>query len=100
MKVAVVTGASSGIGDATARRLDRDGWRVILVALRADRLEQLAAELRDAHPLALDLTDSDAPARVRERVEQEEGLHLLVNNAGSSARASFGDENGGHANIR
>jgi short-subunit dehydrogenase len=100
MKLAVVTGASSGIGEATARRLDRDGWRVILVARRADRLERLAGELGDAHPLALDLTDSDAPTRVRERVEQEEGLHLLVNNAGSSARAHFGDDDGGHSNIR
>jgi short-subunit dehydrogenase len=100
LSVAVVTGASSGIGEATARRLDRDGWRVIVVARRADRLEQLAAELRDAHPLVLDVTEADAPARVRERVEQEGGLHLLVNNAGGSARAQFGDEDGGHANIR
>ena len=95
-----MTGASSGIGEATARRLDRDGWRVIVVARRADRLEQLAAELRDAHPLVLDVTDADAPARVRERVEQEDGLRLLVNNAGGSARARFGDDDGGHANIR
>jgi uncharacterized protein len=96
----VVTGASSGIGEAAARRLDGDGWRVFMVARRRDRLEDLAGELRDAHPLALDLTDAGAPARVRERVEQEGGLHLLVNNAGGSARAQFGDEDGGHANIR
>ena len=72
-RVALVTGASSGIGEATARRLDADGWRTIVVARRGDRLEQLAAELSDAHPFAIDLTDDDAPARVRERVEQEEG---------------------------
>jgi uncharacterized protein len=100
MTLAVVTGASSGIGEATARRLDRDGWRLILVARRADRLERLAGELRDAHPLVLDLTAPDAAARVCERVEQEEGLQLLVNNAGSSARGKFGDDDGGHANIR
>jgi short-subunit dehydrogenase len=100
LKLAVVTGSSSGIGEAAARRLDRDGWRVIMVARRADRLEQLAGELRDAQALPLDLTEPDAPARVRERAEQEGALHLLVNNAGGSARAQFGDEEGGHANIR
>jgi short-subunit dehydrogenase len=100
LKVAVVTGASSGIGEGAARRLDRDGWRVIMVARRAEKLEGLAAELRDAHPLALDLTERDAPSRVRERAEQDGALHLLVNNAGGSARAQFGDEDGGHANIR
>ncbi len=101
VNVAVVTGASSGIGEATARRLAREGWRVILVARRADRLEALAGELDEAHHLAIDLTDDDAPARVRERVREEGALHLLVNNAGSSWRAAFGDpEKGGHENVR
>jgi short-subunit dehydrogenase len=91
VRVAVVTGASSGIGEATARKLDAEGWRTIVVARRGDRLEELAGELNDAHPLALDLTEDDAPARVRERVEQEAGLHLLVNNAGSAWRGTFAD---------
>src|SRR4051812_20713113 len=99
-RVAVVTGASSGIGEATAQRLDRDGWRLILVARRADRLEELAGGLSDAHPLPVDLTDADAPAKVRERAEQEGALHLLVNNAGASWRANFGDEAGGWENVR
>jgi short-subunit dehydrogenase len=101
--VAVVTGASSGIGEATARRLDRDGWSLLLVARRAERLERLAGELRDASYLAVDLTDDDAPARVREAVESRHGgkLDLLVNNAGASRRAAFGDqEKGGYANVR
>ena len=101
MRVAIVTGASSGIGAATARRLDSEGWRVIVVARRAERLEELARRLRDAHPLALDLTAADAPERVRRRVEQEDGLHLLVNNAGASWPAAFAEpERGGYANVR
>jgi short-subunit dehydrogenase len=100
VKVALVTGASSGIGEAAARRLDQDGWRLLLVARRAERLEKLAGELSDAHPLALDLTEPDAPASARERAEAEGALHLLVNNAGASWGAEFGDEDGGWENVR
>jgi short-subunit dehydrogenase len=100
VKVALVTGASSGIGEATARHLDRDGWRLILVARRADRLEALAGSLRDAHALPLDLTAEDAPGRVRERVKEDGALHLLVNNAGSAWRAGFGEAEGGYDNVR
>ena len=101
-RAAVVTGASSGIGEATARRLAADGWRVLLVARRADRLEQIAAALSDASVLAIDLTDDEAPARVRGAVEERFGgqLDLLVNNAGANWRANFGDEDGGWENVR
>ncbi|MBA2504801.1 MAG: SDR family NAD(P)-dependent oxidoreductase [Thermoleophilaceae bacterium] len=96
---AVVTGASSGIGEATARRLGRDGWHVILVARRADRLEALARELPSSDVLALDLTADEAPAQVAEHVGEK--LDLLVNNAGAAWRAEFGDaENGGYENVR
>ena len=100
MKVALVTGASSGIGEATARRLDRDGWRLLLVARRADRLERLAGELRDAAPVPLDLTAADAPEQAREGADREGGLQLLVNNAGSAWRAGFGEPDGGYQNVR
>lgn len=102
MKTAIVTGASSGIGEATARRLGEDGWKLLLVARRADRLESLASSLPDASFLAVDLTATDAPAQVRAAVEERFSGHLdlLVNNAGGSWRAAFGDEDGGYENVR
>jgi short-subunit dehydrogenase len=100
VKTAIVTGASSGIGEATAKRLGADGWKLLLVARRADRLEALAASLPDASVLAVDLTEADAPARVRAEVEERFGgqLDLLVNNAGGSWRAPFSE--GGYENVR
>ncbi|MGO9881804.1 MAG: SDR family NAD(P)-dependent oxidoreductase [Solirubrobacteraceae bacterium] len=97
--VALITGASSGIGEATARRLAREpDTSLVLVARRVQLLEKLADELGGATVVALDLTDSDAPARVREAVEREHGeLHLLVNNAGAAWRGSFADN--GWANV-
>ena len=90
--VAVVTGASSGIGEATARRLARDGAQLVLVARREERLRALADELGGATVVAVDLTDDDAPERIRDAVESEHGrLDLLVNNAGAAWRGSFAE---------
>jgi short-subunit dehydrogenase len=99
--VAVITGASSGIGEATARRLARDGTTdIILVARREDRLRTLAESLGPrASYVAADLTDDDAPERVRAHVAERGGrLTLLVNNAGASWRGTFADE--GWANVK
>jgi short-subunit dehydrogenase len=87
--VAVVTGASSGIGEALARRLSGDGWRCVLLARREDRLERLAAELGgEAEPC--DVSDRDEVERVAAAVtERHPRVKLLVNNAGIAARASF-----------
>ncbi|HSB67330.1 MAG TPA: SDR family oxidoreductase [Anaerolineales bacterium] len=86
-KIAVVTGASSGIGAATARKLASQGLRVILVARRQERLEQLAAEIRNAGGLAeilpADLSQEAERQRVYSQVEGEYGrVDVLINNAG------------------
>jgi short-subunit dehydrogenase len=99
VKTAIVTGASSGIGEAAARRLGGDGWRLLLVARREDRLKALADSLPDASYLALDVTEAGAPGKVKAAVEERFGgqLDLLVNNAGGSWRAPFGE--GGYENV-
>ena len=83
-RVAVITGASSGIGEATARALAADGHRVALVARRADRIQALADELGDgALAIEADVTDRDALVVAARRVHDElGGADLLVNNAG------------------
>lgn len=97
--VALITGASSGIGAATARRLAREpDTAVVLVARRQELLQELAEEVGGATVVAIDLLSQDAPRRIRETIEREHGeLHLLVNNAGAAWRGSFAD--GGWANI-
>jgi short-subunit dehydrogenase len=83
-----VTGASSGIGEAAARLLGRDGWTLLLVARREDRLAALASEIGDAALYEVaDLTDPSSAGRIAARVESDFGrLDLLVNNAGGNRR--------------
>jgi NADP-dependent 3-hydroxy acid dehydrogenase YdfG len=86
-KVVLITGASSGIGEATARLLAHKGLQVVLGARRTDRLEAIASEIRDkggsAEYCALDVTSlDDMQAFVRFAKEKFGRIDVIVNNAG------------------
>jgi NADP-dependent 3-hydroxy acid dehydrogenase YdfG len=93
-KVAVITGASSGIGEATARALAGAGYGVALLARRADRINELAAELGDdALAVAADVTERDSLLAAAERVQTElGGADILVNNAGLMLLGPFSSD--------
>jgi hypothetical protein len=95
-RLAVVTGASAGIGQCFAERLAREAWDLVLVARRRDRLDELAAKLAQAHGrrvdvLAADLTASDGVRAVERRIAAEPTLELLVNNAGFGTNGAFAE---------
>jgi NADP-dependent 3-hydroxy acid dehydrogenase YdfG len=96
-ETAVITGASSGIGEATAHALAREGANVVLAARRAERLETIAADVRDeygvgATGIPTDVRDSDAVATlVGEAVDRFGGVDVLVNNAGLARGSDVGE---------
>lgn len=79
--VAVVTGASSGIGAAAARRLAAEGFEVIAAARRRDRLDELAQSTNRITPMTLDVTSPESVAALAESVDD---VAVLVNNAGGA----------------
>jgi NADP-dependent 3-hydroxy acid dehydrogenase YdfG len=88
-EIAVVTGASSGIGEATARRLAAEGFHVVLAARRGDRLAKLAADI-DATAVVCDVTSDASVAALAQAVSNLGGrVTLLVNNAGGARGAEY-----------
>lgn len=96
-RTALVTGASAGIGQTFARHLAAQGYALLLVARRADRLTALADELSKTYSVrcdtfAADLTDPDAPlAIVDYAAEQGISIDVLINNAGLSGKTAFAE---------
>ncbi len=91
-KVALVTGASAGLGVEFARQLSKRGHRLVLAARRKDRLDQLAKELGTARAVAIDLSKKDATARLMADIEANgETIDLLVNNAGFGLIGRFAE---------
>jgi NAD(P)-dependent dehydrogenase (short-subunit alcohol dehydrogenase family) len=93
-KVAVITGASQGLGAALARELDRDGWALVLDARDAARLKRSVQGLSRAHPVSGDVTDAGHRAALVARAAELGGASLLVNNAstlGASPQPTVAD---------
>jgi short-subunit dehydrogenase len=90
--VALVTGASAGLGVEFARQLSKRGHRLVLAARRKERLEKLAKELGDARAVAIDLSKSNAAAKLAADLEaNDEAVDLLVNNAGFGLIGRFAE---------
>ena len=93
--IALITGASAGLGVDFARQLSAEGRRLVLVARRKDRLESLAAELGNARAVALDLSEAGAvDALMADLAAHGEQVELLVNNAGFGLTGQFAELDG------
>ena len=90
--VALITGASAGLGVEFARQLSKRGDRLVLVARRKERLDELAKELGNARAVAIDLSKKDSAAKLMADVDSNgETVELLVNNAGFGLIGRFAD---------
>jgi uncharacterized protein len=90
--IALVTGASAGLGEEFARQLSAQGKRLVLVARRKERLDALAAELGNARVVAADLSQPGAPAGLMADIaNHDETVELLVNNAGFGLAGRFAE---------
>ncbi len=95
-KKAVITGATSGIGEAFARAFAEQGYDLIITGRRQDKINQVADNIRKSYPcnvhvIIIDLTDSEKTGEFIKRLQQEENIEILVNNAGFGMRYTFTD---------
>jgi short-subunit dehydrogenase len=93
-RIAAITGASAGLGAVFARKLAAQGYDLLLIARRRDRLEKLARELTHSHGIAAgiceaDLASEEGIAAAAESLAREPRLHLLINNAGFGTVGRF-----------
>lgn len=91
-KVALITGASAGLGVEFARQLSKRGYRLVLAARRKDRLDELACELGNARAIAIDLSKPSAAAKLVANIEAAgEQVDVLINNAGFGLIGRFAE---------
>ena len=91
-RIALVTGASAGLGIEFARQLSARGYRLVLAARRKDRLDELAAKLGNARAVAIDLSEADSAERLMTDVAAAgEEVEILVNNAGFGLIGRFAE---------
>jgi hypothetical protein len=94
--VALITGASAGLGVEFARQLSKRGHRLVLVARRKERLETLAGELGNARAVAIDLSLTGAVAELVANIEGAgQQVEILINNAGFGLRGHFAEQDAG-----